>query len=86
VSRSLGGEEGKALGLSAFVPYVSLTTFVPKMWMCGPSCRICAAGHRTGFFFCSFWKPPHAGEVLPNFSTYSVIFLVLQSRTCSRGL
>ena len=35
--------------------------------------------------FCRFWKPPCTGEVLPKFSTYSVVFLVLQSRTCRRG-
>ena len=27
--------------------------------------------------FCMFWKPPCIGEVLPKFSTYSVVFLVL---------
>ena len=27
--------------------------------------------------FCRFWKPPCTGEVLPKFSTYSVVFLVL---------
>ena len=26
--------------------------------------------------FCRFWKPPCTGEVLPKFSTYSVVFLV----------
>ena len=35
--------------------------------------------------FCRFWKPPCTGEVLPKFSTYSVVFLVLQSRTYRRG-
>jgi hypothetical protein len=33
---------------------------------------------------CRFWKPPCAGEVLPKFCTYSIVFFVLQSRTCRR--
>jgi hypothetical protein len=33
---------------------------------------------------CRFWKSPRAGEVLPKFCTYSVVFLVSQSRTCRR--
>jgi hypothetical protein len=41
-------------------------------------------GHRA-VVFCRFWKPPRVREVLSKFSTYSVVFLLLQSRTCRRG-
>jgi hypothetical protein len=65
VSRSLGGDEGKALGLSAFVPYVSLTAFVAEMWMCGLHAVYVLPAIEPASFFCRFWKPPRAGEVLP---------------------
>jgi hypothetical protein len=29
----------------------------------------------VSLFFCRFWKPPRAGEVLPKFSIDNIIFL-----------
>ena len=72
------------MSLTAFVPYVDVWAFVPyvDVWAfvpyicCRPSCRL---------FSCRFWKPPRIGEVLPKFLTYSIIILLLQSRTRRRG-
>ena len=55
---------------------VVCVAFVPYM-CCRPSSRLLS---------CRFWKPPRTGEVLPKFYTYSVVFLVLQSGSCRRGL
>ena len=72
------------MSLTAFVPYVDVWAFMPyvDVWAfvpyicCRPSCRL---------FSCRFWKPPHTGEVLLKFLTYSIIILLLQSRTRRRG-
>jgi hypothetical protein len=62
-----------------------LTAFVLGLCLCGPSCPKC--GRRpSSDFSCRFWKPPHTGEVLSKFSTNTNVFVLLQSRTCHRGL
>ena len=54
---------------------VDVWAIVPQMW----TSTIVAA------FSCRFWKPPRIGEVLPNFSSNSDVFLLLQSRSYRRG-
>jgi hypothetical protein len=58
-----------------------------------PSCRNCGCVAFVPYMCCRplsqhlscrFWKSPRVGEVLPKFCTYSVVFFVLQSRTCRR--
>ena len=55
--------------------FVYVWAIVPQMW----TSAIVPA------FSCRFWKPPRTGEVLPNFSSNSDVFLLLQSRSCRRG-
>ena len=76
------GKGSRGVGLGAI--YV-LTAFVPGLCMCGPSCPKCGRRPSCWLFLAGFWKPPHTGEVLPNFSSNSDVFLLLQSRSCRRG-
>ena len=45
-----------------------------EMWMCGLRVIYVLLAIEQAFF-CRFSKPPRAGEVLPKFCTYSVVFL-----------
>jgi hypothetical protein len=80
--------------LSAFVPCMSLMTFVSYVLLTAFMPGFGCVGHHApnvdvslrADFSCRFWKPPCTGEVLPNFSTNSDVFLVLQSMKCRRGL
>jgi hypothetical protein len=67
------------MSLMTFVSYVSLTAFVPGFGCVGHRAPNVDVGLRADFS-CRFWKPPCTGKVLPNFSTNSDVFLVLQSR------
>jgi hypothetical protein len=80
VSRSLGGEEGKALGLSAFVPYVSLTALVPKIWMCGLRAVYVLSAIEPASFFAGFGNLPVQGKFCRNF-----LLIVLFSLFCRAG-
>ena len=48
------------------------------MYACGVKCvlvDVCVvAGHRADDFFCRFWEPHRAGEVLPNFFLEMTVF------------
>ena len=71
-------------GLLAQIVDVWHSCHICEMWMCGLRVIYVLLAIEPAFF-CKFWKPPRAGEVLPKFCTYTVVFLVLQSRTCRRG-
>jgi hypothetical protein len=75
VSQSLGGEEGKALGLSAFVSYVSLTAFVPEMWMCGLRVVYVLSAIEPASFFAGFGNLPVQGRFYRNFLLIVLFFL-----------
>jgi hypothetical protein len=47
------------------IRYSRLSAFVPKLWMCGPSCRELWTSAFVSTFLAGFGKPPRAGEVLP---------------------
>jgi hypothetical protein len=50
--------------------FVDVSAFMPDLLICRPSCQKCCCRPLCQPFSYKFWKSPHAGEVLPKFSTF----------------
>jgi hypothetical protein len=50
--------------------FVDVLAFMPDLLICRPSCQKCCCRPLCQPFSYKFWKSPHAGEVLPKFSTF----------------
>ena len=48
---AFAGGEGKATGLSPIAPFMSLTAFVPGLWLCWLSCPKCGRRPSCRRFF-----------------------------------
>jgi hypothetical protein len=69
----------KAFMCSKHMPINALSpSMVLSKLLCAPGIRV-NVSHRVVTFICRFWKPPRAGEVLPNFFVDRLVYFLQRS-------
>jgi hypothetical protein len=63
---------------------LSPSTVLSKL-LCAPGIRV-NVSHRAVTFICRFWKPPRAGEVLPNFFVDRLVYFFAEVFLAAAGL